>query len=65
MKVERVPPKVFQWRVKSNSIKGKYYIVSTDGFKWHCNCTAGKMGRECRHVRKVKNNFKGLKYNRQ
>jgi hypothetical protein len=59
MKVYRDPQKpTFQWRTPSNSIKGKYYIVGYSEGKWTCNCFAGSMGKECRHIRKVKNIFK-------
>jgi len=62
MKVFRVPSKVFQWRVKSNSTEGKYYIVSWDD-RWHCNCIGfATHKKECRHIRIAKNYFKGLNY---
>ena len=54
---------VFKWKVKSNSIKGKYYIVQYfEDNHWECNCTAGMFGRKCRHIRHAINNFRELIY---
>ena len=50
----------FRWRVKSKSQSG-YHIVGWDeGDKWSCDCIAGQMGNDCRHLRIVKNKFKQI-----
>ena len=56
---------LFSWKVPSNSVKGKYYTVGYyEGNQWICNCFAGEMKKECRHIRRVKNQFKG-KYEKE
>lgn len=68
MRVIRVPAQsVFQWRVPSKSKKGKYHIVSWSKDEGYvCDCEgyawAKKHGHDCRHIRQVKNYFKGLIY---
>jgi len=55
---------VFQWRVASKSEKGKYHIVGwfEDG-RFECSCIGFQTRKkDCRHLRIIKNHFKGLKY---
>jgi len=62
MKVTRVPSKDFQWKVRSNSEKGKYYIVSY-GDRWHCTCIGFQTHRkDCRHIRRIKNRLNKVQY---
>jgi len=50
-----------EWKVRSKSNPNQYHIVGWDGKDyWECDCTAGSMGRDCRHKRIVKNKLKGL-----
>ena len=52
---------VNKYKVASKSEKGKFYLVEElPSGKFICNCIAGGMGRECRHVRICKNKLKGI-----
>jgi len=35
--------------VKSNSGRGHYFVSKING-KWYCNCTAGMMKQDCKHI---------------
>lgn len=45
-------PKIQSWTVEGS--KGDIYIVTNDDGKWACDCVAGRFGRHCKHVEKIK-----------
>ena len=45
-------PKIQSWTVEGS--KGDMYIVTNDDGKWACDCVAGRFGRHCKHVDKIK-----------
>jgi len=45
-------PKIQSYTVEGS--KGDVYIVTNDNGKWACDCVAGKFGRYCKHVEKIK-----------
>lgn len=45
-------PKIQSWSVEGS--KGDIYIVTNDDGKWACDCVAGRFGRHCKHVDKIK-----------
>jgi hypothetical protein len=56
-----------KFRVKSKSNPDKSHIVERyQNGEWHCDClgfySARKAGKDCRHIRIIKNHFNGKKY---
>ena len=45
-------PKIQSYSVEGS--KGDIYIVTNDDGKWACDCVAGRFGRHCKHVDKIK-----------
>jgi hypothetical protein len=44
-----------EWLIPSNSRKGEFHKVRSNGSKYICDCIAFQMGKECSHIKKVKN----------
>jgi hypothetical protein len=42
------------YTVPSNTKKGKTYTVSFLNGRWRCDCYAGKMGKQCKHIKYTK-----------
>ena len=52
MKVERIPTKLSEWKVKSESNE-KEYAVSSDGKNWYCSCPSGVFTGFCKHIKAI------------
>lgn len=63
MKVYRIPKaSIFKWKVSSKSEKGTFHLVEWNG-EWICDCIGFLTHKkECRHIRILRNRFKGLNY---
>ena len=47
------------YSIPSSTIPGKVYLVRREGEGWTCECVAHEMGKDCKHIEKVKNRLSG------